>query len=125
MALFLAHINACKQYGGKVRILATVSIGISTGRIWMHPTTKGFCFLLYDYIHVYTHNMRRIYVYSLYTLYGHMGGKVRFLIMGKGKMEKRLNMKHFMGLRSECWQRVKDGKVLNMKMHLSTRGLRR
>ena len=54
-----------------------------------------------------------------------MGGKVRFLIMGKGKMEKRLNMKHFMGLRSECWQRVKDGKVLNMKMHLATKGLRR
>ena len=91
MALFWC--NECKQYGGKVRILATVSIGISTGRIWMHPTTKGFCFLLYDYIHVYTHNMRRIYVYSLYTLYGHMGGKVRFLIMRKGMMEKRLNIK--------------------------------
>ena len=118
MALFWC--NECKQYGGKVRILATVSIRISKGRIWMHSTTKGFCFLLYDYIHVYTH-----IVYSLYTLYGHMGGKVRFLIMGKGKMEKRLNMKHFMGLRSECWQRVKDGKVLNMKMHLATKGLRR
>ena len=42
---------------------------------------------------LYTCMCIRIYVYSLYTLYGHMGGKVRFLIMGKGKMEKRLNIK--------------------------------